>query len=164
MRMMRMFGPSAGRRLGSTRFLYVESCIVSPGVEAEGVGGKGRTSCAPAGNATAVPSAKLRAASMVLAFTVFVCLFCGWLVCSLHFPRGGPKVSRHPGKKHSGRLMVGCGPMCIRQRAAHNPAIVLSKRVILTCGHYRAGPGRKQPRGDLEDGGGLWFAEREAPD
>ena len=41
-----MFGVPAARRLGSTRCLWIESCIVSPAVEADGVGGNGRTSCA----------------------------------------------------------------------------------------------------------------------
>ena len=41
-----MFGaPSASRR-GSTRFLWTESFIVSPAVEADGVGGNGRISWA----------------------------------------------------------------------------------------------------------------------
>src|ERR1039458_8473312 len=46
----------------------MESLIVNPAVEADGVGGKGRTSWAPAGCAIAAPSAKPRAAIMVLVF------------------------------------------------------------------------------------------------
>ena len=41
---MRMFGAPAARRLGSTRFLYVELSIVTPAWDPEGAGGKGRTS------------------------------------------------------------------------------------------------------------------------
>ena len=41
-----MFGASLGRRRGSTRCLYTESCIVRPAMLADGVGGNGSTSCA----------------------------------------------------------------------------------------------------------------------
>ncbi len=43
-----MFGAPSLRRFGSTRFLYVDVSIVSPALEADGVGGNGRISCADA--------------------------------------------------------------------------------------------------------------------
>ena len=46
----------------------MESCIVNPGVEADGVGWNGRTSCAHAVGANTAPSVRLRAASVVLVF------------------------------------------------------------------------------------------------
>ena len=47
-----MLGASSGSLLGATRFWWVELPIVSPGVDAEGVGGKGSVSCAGAAATT----------------------------------------------------------------------------------------------------------------
>jgi hypothetical protein len=44
--MMRIFGAFAGKRFGSVRHWWTDSCNVHPTTLAEGVGGNGRTSCA----------------------------------------------------------------------------------------------------------------------
>jgi hypothetical protein len=56
------------RRFGSTRFLYVDVSIVSPALEAEGVGGNGRISCADAAVATTMPSIALHKVRIALNF------------------------------------------------------------------------------------------------
>jgi hypothetical protein len=43
---MRIFGAFAGKRFGSIRHLWTESCNVRPATLAEGVDGNGRTSWA----------------------------------------------------------------------------------------------------------------------
>ena len=57
---IRMFGASAGRRRGSTRRLYTDSCIVRPVMLADRVGGNGSTSCDGSfGNAIGAPAVTL---------------------------------------------------------------------------------------------------------
>src|SRR5208337_4879133 len=50
----------------------MESFIVSPAVEADGVGGNGRTSCAPAMGAHSAPSTRLATVKMVLRFMFII--------------------------------------------------------------------------------------------
>src|SRR5689334_4265084 len=49
-RTTRMLGASLGRRRGSTRCLYTESCIVRPATLADGVGGNGKIAPSTAGD------------------------------------------------------------------------------------------------------------------
>ena len=57
---MRIFGAFAGKRLGSIRHLWTESCNVRPATLAEGVDGNGRTSRAAIRIAKRVKNAKAR--------------------------------------------------------------------------------------------------------
>jgi hypothetical protein len=67
-RMIRIFGAPSARCFVSTRFLYTESSIVNPAVEADGAGGKGSTSCAPAMCANVPPSMRLATVRMAFRF------------------------------------------------------------------------------------------------
>jgi hypothetical protein len=65
----------------------MESCIVSPAVEAEGVGGKGRISCAVAVDANTMPNARVRRVSIVFRFMVVgFSVLCEFTVTSLTLP------------------------------------------------------------------------------
>jgi len=57
---MRIFGAFAGKRLGSIRHLWTESCNVRPATLAEGVDGNGRTSWAAIRIAKRVKNEKAR--------------------------------------------------------------------------------------------------------
>jgi hypothetical protein len=57
---MRIFGAFAGKRLGSIRHLWTESCNVRPATLTEGVDGNGRTSWAAIRIAKRVKNEKAR--------------------------------------------------------------------------------------------------------
>src|SRR5690606_1952097 len=73
---IKMLGASFGSLCGSTRFLWNESCIESPAVDAEGVGGNGRISCASAGEdavtATAKHTAEVIVSGLIVALAVLM--------------------------------------------------------------------------------------------
>src|SRR5271157_1410955 len=79
----------------------MESFIVSPAVEADGVRGNGRTSCAPAIGANSAPSTRLARVKIVFRF-MFISLDSVW--CQFrepfHFLRSGVSELEHDLQEH----------------------------------------------------------------
>ena len=94
---MRIFGAFAGKRFGSVRHLWTESCNVRPATLAEGVAGNGWTSWAAIRIAKRVKNAKAR--TMENSFRVMLLL------------RLNPMTGRTTNVLGSGPASMRCSPL-----------------------------------------------------